>query len=151
MVAAPLEEEGEEDGMKRGGGGEVGESEHWQRKRRVNKARVHTKGMEIVKRTKEHLHSPDEQALICPETKIGIKRKARDSQDSSHQIVGGSLLTVSEGTAAKLPKLNSLKRTIQRQRVQQLAAPVQPTSLEQLALPLEYQQTAKGEQFLLYD
>ena len=62
-----------------------------------------------------------------------------------------SLLTVSEGTAAKLPKLDSLKRTIQRQRVQQLAAPVQPTSLEQLALPPEYQQTAKGEQFLLYD
>ena len=107
--------------------------------------------MEIVKRTNEHLHSPDEQAVICQETKIGIKRKARDSQDSSHQIVGESLLTVSEGTAAKLPKLDSLKRTIQRQRVQQLAAPVQPTSLEQLALPPEYQQTSKGEQFLLYD
>ena len=28
---------------------------------------------------------------------------------------------------------------------------MQPTSLEQLALPPEYQQTAKGEQFLLYD
>ena len=60
-------------------------------------------------------------------------------------------MTVSEGTAAKLPKLDSLKRTIQRQRVQQLAAPAQPTSLEQLVLPAEYQQTAKGEQFLLYD
>ena len=70
-------------------------------------------------------------------------RKARDSQDSSHHIVGESLLTVSEGTAAKLPKLDSLKRTIHRQRVQ-------PTSLEELVLPAEYQQTAKGEQFLLY-
>ena len=58
---------------------------------------------------------------------------------------------MSEGTAAKLPKLDSLKRTIQRQRVQQPAAPVQPTSLEQLAVPPEYQHTAKGEQFLLYD
>ena len=95
--------------------------------------------MEIVKRTNEHLHSPDEQAVICQETKIGIKRKARDSQDSSHQIVGESLLTVSEDTTAKLSKLDSLKRTIQRQRVQQLA------------LPPEYQQTAKGEQFLLYN
>ena len=70
--------------------------------------------MEIVKRTNEHLHSPDEQAVICQETKIGIKRKARDSQDSSHQIVGESLLTVSEDTTAKLSKLDSLKRTIQR-------------------------------------
>ena len=56
-----------------------------------------------------------------------------------------------EGTAAKLPKLDSLIRTIQRERVQQLAAPVQPTSPEQLVLPPEYQQTSKGEQFLLYD
>ena len=107
--------------------------------------------MEIIKRTNDHLHSPDEQAVICQETKIGIKRRARDSQDSSHHIVGESLLTVSEGTAAKLPKLDSLKRTIQRQRVQQLAAPVQPASLEELVLPAENQQTAKGEQFLFYD
>ena len=89
--------------------------------------------------------------MICQETKIGIKRRARDSQDSSHHIVGDSLLTVSEGTAAKLPKLDSLKRTIQRQRVQQLAAPVQPASLEELVLRAEYQQTAKGKEFLLYD
>ena len=56
-----------------------------------------------------------------------MKRKARDSQNSSHHIVGECLETVTEGTAAKLPKLDSLKRTIQRQRVRQQAAPVQPT------------------------
>ena len=111
---------------------------------------VHTKETGIVKRTNDHIHSPDQQAVICQEANIGIKRIARDSQDSSHQIVGETLLTVSEGTAAKLPKFNSLKRAIQRQRVQQLADPVQPTNLEQLALPPEYQQTAKGEQLLLY-
>ena len=58
---------------------------------------------------------------------------------------------VTEGTAAKLPKLDSLKRTIQRQRVRQQAAPVQPTSLEQLTLPEEYKRSSKGEQFLLHD
>ena len=115
---------------------------HWQCEQRgVCKARVHTKGTEIVKRSNDHLHPADEQAVICQETKVGIKKKARDSQDSAHHIVGESLLTVSEGTAAKLPKLDSLKRTIQRQRVQQLAAPVQPVpaSLEELVLPAEYQ------------
>ena len=78
-------------------------------------------------------------------------RKANESQDSSHQILGETLQTVSESTAAKLPRLSSLKRTIQRQRVRQQAAPVQPTSLEQLSLPEEYKRSAKGEQFLLYD
>ena len=67
------------------------ESENWQRKRRVNKARVQTENGD-VKRTNEHLHSPDEQAVICKEKKIGIKRKARDSLDNSRQIVGESLL-----------------------------------------------------------
>ena len=109
----------------------VGEMIHWQCERRgVCKARVHTKCTEIVKRTSEHLHAPDEHAVICQETKVGIKTKARDSQDTSHQIVSASLVTVSEGTAVKTPRLDSLKWTIQRQRVRHLAAPAQPTTLE---------------------
>ena len=131
----------------------VGEVTHWLCERRgFCNARIHTQGTEIIKRTNEHLHAPDEQAVSCCEVKVGMKRKARNSQDSSHHIVGEGLQTVTEGTAAaKLPKLDSLKRTIQRQRVRQQTAPVQPTTLEQLALPEEYKRTSKGEQFLLYD
>ena len=44
------------------------------------------------------------------------------------------LHTVSECTAVKMDRLDSLKRTTQRQRKHQLAAPVQPTSREQLVL-----------------
>ena len=44
--------------------------------------------------------------------KVGMKRKARDLQDSSHHIVGEGLETVTEGTAAKLPKLDSLNTYI---------------------------------------
>ncbi|KAI6651166.1 hypothetical protein LOD99_5517 [Oopsacas minuta] len=132
--------------------GRVGDVTHWLCEQRgVCKARVHTKGMVVVKRTNEHSHGPDEQAADCYEAKAGMKRKARESQDSTHHIVGESLQTASEGTAAKLPKLDSLKRTIQRQCASILAAPAQPTTLAELALPAAYQQTAKGEQFLLYD
>ena len=120
-------------------------------KERICRAIIHTQGTELIKRTNEHLHAPDEQAVSCCEVKVGMKRKARDTKDSSHQIVGETLQTVSEGTSAKLPKLDSLKRTIQRQRVRLQAAPVQPTSLEQLTLPEEYKRTSKGERFLLYD
>ena len=62
-----------------------------------------------------------------------------------------SLQTTTEGAAAKLPKLDSLKRTIQRQRVHYNIVMVQPKSLEQLFLPEEYKLTSKGEPFLLYD
>ena len=81
---------------------------HWQCERRgVCKARVHTKGTEIVKRTSEHPLTPDEQAVICQETKVGIKRKARDSQDTSHQIVSASLVTVSESSLSSPLSLSS--------------------------------------------
>ncbi|KAI6655992.1 hypothetical protein LOD99_1726 [Oopsacas minuta] len=79
------------------------------------------------------------QVVSCCETKVGIKRKARESQDSAHHIVGESLQTASEDTAAKLPKLDNLKRTIQRQRATVLAAPAQPTTLAELALPADSQ------------
>ena len=102
-----------------------------------------------MKRTNQHLHPPDEKAISCSEVKINIKRKAKGSQDSSHYIVGECVQTVNEGIAAKLPKLDSLKRTIQRQRV--LTAPVQPTTLEQLIIPEEFMRTSKDELFLLYD
>ena len=87
----------------------IGEVTHW-----LCKAIIHTKGAEIIKRTNVHLNAPDEQTTVCCEVKAGIKRKAVDSQDTSHQIVGESLQTVSERVAAKLPKLDSLKRSIQR-------------------------------------
>ena len=93
----------------------VGEVKHWLCEMRgVCNARVQTQGTEIFKCTNEHLHAPDEQPVSCNETKICIKRKARDSQDASCQIVGESVITVSEGTTAKLSKLDSLKLTIQR-------------------------------------
>ena len=40
------------------------------RKRGVCKARVHTKGMEKIKRTNVHLHSSDDQVVICQLTNI---------------------------------------------------------------------------------
>ena len=107
--------------------------------------------MKVVKRTNEHTHEPSKQDVSCREMKAGIKRRARDSQDSSHHIVSESIQTISEGTVTKRLNLNSLKRIVQRERARTLAAPVQPATLDELVLPDEYQKTAKGEQFLLYD
>ena len=88
-IAAPIGEERgerrEERGERREERGERreerGERRGWQRLVRVRErcnAKVHTQGMEIVKRTNEHLHAPDEQVVSTYETKVGIKRKARE-------------------------------------------------------------------------
>ena len=108
------------------------------------KARLHTQGMLIVKRTNEHLHGPDIAAVSCLETKSGIKRKAHQTQDSTHH----NLASVTQSAAIKLLKIDSLKRTI-RQIINH--AYPQPLTLADLVLPTEYQQTNKGDQFILYD
>ena len=107
--------------------------------------------MEIMKRINQHLHGPDMQKIFCLETKAGVKRKAAHTQDSTHHIVGESVSNITEGTAAKLPKLNSLKRTIQRERIKANFVPVQPQSLVELEIPMDYTIIAKNETFLLYD
>ena len=107
--------------------------------------------MEIIKRINEHLHGPDMRKILCLETKAGIKRNAAQTQDSTHHIVGVSVSNITDGTAAKFPKLNSLKRTIQRERRKANFVPVQPESSVELEIPMDYMKTAKNEPFLLYD
>ena len=88
----------------------VGDVIHWQCERRGEcKARVHTMDMQFVKRTNEHLHEPDEQAVTCQDVKNCVKRKASETQDSSHFIVGDSLLAVSEGVSVKLSVLFNVR------------------------------------------
>ena len=129
----------------------VGDIVHWKCEQRgICKARIFTKDSDIVRRCNEHLHGPDEEIITSYETKSGIKRRAEVTH-CTHQIVGESILTVSEGTAVKLPKLDSLKRSIQRQRQRVLAVPKQPPSLFELEIPMDYRSTAKGGMFLLYD
>ena len=84
---------------------------HWQcEKKSKCKARLHTKEDQIIKRTNEHLHGPDNTKVRCSKRRLE-KRKAV-TQETSQHIIGKSIMEFSKGIAAKLPKLNSLKRTI---------------------------------------
>ena len=69
----------------------------------------------------------------------------------SHHISAEGVLSISDMTAVKLPKMNNLTRTIQRKRYITNSIPVQPESLEELQIPIEFQRTAKDDVFLLYD
>ena len=104
---------------------------------------LHTKkplncSLEVVKRTNKHLDPLDEQTSSCCGVKTGIKRKARESQDCSHLIVGETLQTVTEGTAAMLPRLSSLKPTIQHQRVRRQFALQHGSNLIVIHRKLDY-------------
>ena len=91
------------------------------------------------------------QTISKSTVKAGVKRRARDTNDTTQYIIGDSLETETESTGIKLPKLDSLNRSVRRERQTNDAAPVQPESLQDLIIPPEYQMTTKGENFLLYD
>ena len=115
------------------------------------KARIHTKGTVIIKRTNEHLHDADKTHVRNLEVKVEIKRRAIESNDPIHHIVGDELEDAATETVIKLPKIDSIKRTFRRERQIINALPAQPECLEELIIPPEYAFTAKGENFLLYD
>ena len=104
-----------------------------------------------MKRTNEHLHGPDYHLITCLETKVGIKRKAQNTQATTYQFIVENVMTVSLGAAAKLPKFKSLKRTIRRQRQVTNNVQPQPIILEDLEIPKVYKITVKGDEFLLLD
>ncbi|KAI6647534.1 hypothetical protein LOD99_8800 [Oopsacas minuta] len=58
---------------------------------------------------------------------------------------------ISVSVSVKLPKLESLKRTIRRQRLLTSNVHPQPTSLEDLEIPEEYKLTNIRDLFLLFD
>ena len=101
--------------------------------------------------TGELLHCPDILAVNCLEVKDRMKRKVRQTHNTTHHILGDELEIISGPTAAKPPKLDSIKRTIRRERQVRDIAPVQPETLHDLAIPPEFMITAKEENFLLYD
>ena len=80
-----------------------------------------------------------------------MKCKARQTHNTTHHILGDELEIIFGPTAAKLPKLDSIKRIICRERQVRDIAPVQPETLHDLAIPPEFMIIAKEQHFLLYD
>ena len=119
--------------------------------RKSCRARIHTNGTSILKKTNEHTHEPNSKIFHCNEVKAGLKRKAADTQEPTHSIVASEISKLGEESAVYLPRLDSLKRSICRSRRRAENVPSEPTSLQTLQIPEAYTKTNKGEPFLLYD
>ena len=125
---------------------------HWQCIQRVIcKARIHTCGNEIVARVNEHTHEANSDAFHCSKLKAGMKRSASLTQVETHTILTNSISELDQGSAVKLPKLNSLKQSVRRARKRAANVPPEQNSLNCLELPPYYCKTNKGQRFFLYD
>lgn len=91
----------------------------------------------------EHCHAPDPNRLPVIELKNKIKTRAADSEEPSSTILHSALRSFPLDSAGRLPRNETLLRTIRRQRE---AEPTNPDN----RLPDRLKQTDRGENFVLH-
>ena len=73
------------------------------------------------------------------------------TQDASQIVLSSVLKDCDQAVAPRLPKVQSMKRTIRNIRQQTLAGPALPSSCSEIVFPPELTITFKDDQFLMYD
>ena len=91
------------------------------------KARLHTKGNNVIARKNTHSHENNSPIFYNSQAKAGMKRKACESQVPTHSIMTTYIGQLSEESAVHLPKLNTLKKSIVRSRNKAENVPPAPT------------------------
>jgi hypothetical protein len=112
--------------------------------------RAHTENGSVVK-FKCHNHVPDAAEVQKKKLVNTMKKQAIVSHESSQRVVCALAENASTAVSGQLPKLNSLKRTIQRVRHISRNEPCNPKSLSELIVNGAYTETSDGRQFLVYD
>ena len=87
----------------------------------------------------KHTHAPSQTEVEVTKVKSRMKRKATTALETSQQMLGTELRNISEGAAASLPGVSTLRRNIRKARE------------EIPELPVQYQLTVNGEQFMIFD
>lgn len=129
-----------------------------QRRKGLCKARVKVKNSAIVEQQNEHTHAGDHARVEALKVRNALKRSALETQQPAAQIIAENISSISEATASKLPKLSTISRTIRRQRQEAFGIPSRSIGpkifadcLSNLIIPKEFQETLRGDIFLLYD
>ena len=113
----------------------TGDVTQWQCVQRIYcKARLHTKGNQVIARKSTHFHESNFHILYNSKA-AGMKHKASESQEATHSILTASISELSEQSAVHLSKINSLKKTIVRSRNKVENVPPEQLSLQHLDIP----------------
>lgn len=121
----------------------------------ICKARLHTIDDQVVNRINDHSHIDDSRKVQVARVIDQVREGASTSRDNPQTLINHATLGLGDEVRGSLD-IQNMKRTIQRQRVRDIAAPINPRSLATLRIPLDYQQITLDDnigpqRFLLYD
>ena len=97
-----------------------------------------------------HTHGPDSTRVALIKGISKMKDRALNSEDSTRCILASGLELMNDSSISVLPKFDSIKRTIRRQKACTEKFDIS-TSAENIIIPDKFKLTLKGQQFLLYD
>ncbi|KAF7995295.1 hypothetical protein HCN44_005955 [Aphidius gifuensis] len=116
---------------------------------------VHTSSMDItgnlINVLNEHNHPGSTSNILKVKAVNKIKKRSRRSNQLSSNIVAEAVANLPENIVARMPRIQSLVRMVQRHREVNRPQVQNPDSRELLLLPEWYSVTAKDESFILYN
>ena len=132
--------------------------EYWVcEKRGICKARLHTNNNQVVKPTdpstisSDHSHSSDVIRVDMLKGYTNLKRIAANSDSGTRTLLANSVEGMAAECIIKLPKLDSVKRTIRRCKRGDEEYYGNPSSCAEIIIPDRYKFTLNGNSFLLFD
>ncbi|KAK9680852.1 hypothetical protein QE152_g38782 [Popillia japonica] len=114
-------------------------------------ARVTAVGDEIVKVGKDHNHVGDAAQVEAAKIYDTIGTRAKTTNDTPQNYISEVTLECSQAAASKLPRIDTMKRSIRRICQQQMSGPALPNHRQEIEFQEEFTKTFNGEDFLLYD
>ena len=106
----------------------------------------------FIQQTGEHTHPADPEKVAADTLRSGMKREARSSNATTTNVISQSLLGENENVLAKLPKMDTMRRDISRQRAAHAAYRGIPDDQDTLfPIPHQYTISSTGDVFLQHD
>ena len=121
------------------------------------KARMHTKGDEIIKPTQindiysSHTHGSNPVRIEMLRGYNIVKERSINSEESTRVILSHGIERMGSSSIAQLPKLESVKRIIRMHKSKSEENYGNPTCAAEIIIAEKYKVTVKGEPFLLFD
>ena len=71
---------------------------------------------QFLRQSGEHTHPPDPEKISVEKARAGMKRSAKESNATTNNIVAQKIAGRSQSVLAKLPKMETMRRGVRRQR-----------------------------------
>ena len=115
------------------------------------KGRIHIKDGRVCKSQGSHNHAPNGLKQHVLELRHKIKVAAKNSNEATTALLMKATEEYPSTVVSQLSSENTLKRTVQQTRNKAANVVSEPRTVQELVIPVEFQQLTSGTTFLLYD